>query len=526
MRKMEKKSLRSNTTLKFSLIVAITALLLAIGISPIAQTTTSTTTSSVSGQSAQSSVATSSSNVQTTVESLNTTFSIIINNLKQKGYNTTELEQTVSQMLQAIENDNYALGRAFFIKAVNIIYNLEVGNITSLQTMEQQRMQLEIMKRIQMLNQSISNMSFLTQDVRQNLTQTLNQAAQQVESGNYSVAVQLMERVMVQLREMNNELNRARVMTMLTTMAMERADKINNMTGRTLIEKNKLEEKDVVGLALKVRGLGFIEKEMKGAIEGMNVSWMYNTSEEEILKGKLGEIVIGKAKSMPETFFMPAQVMLQVAQDSLERAGKIGKQQQSEIQTLNNIISQEKDILNTSMNAAKDLMEGNTSSISILNQSLVNAQQLLSQVVSMNVSPQLQNIKQLIRNSLEFLIRDIQMIMAMQQSFMEFGKNILIKGVITEINGNNLTVLGTISPGSLVMGRGGASVHDNVVLLPTNWTVVLTNTTDIRGNLTLYAPVLVHGTIVNMTNHVVRADKLITVSSTMIEEQENESETD
>ncbi|MGC9114416.1 MAG: hypothetical protein ACP5HH_00170 [Fervidicoccaceae archaeon] len=510
---------------KLSLMVSIVALILAIGISPLAQTVTTSVTTTTTGTSIQSTQNATSSDVQAIVANLNSTFSLIINNLKEKGYNTTELEQTVAQMIQAIESGNYALGRAFFIKAVNIVYSLEVGNITAIRMMEQQRLQQEILRRIAELNQSISNMTFLTQDVRQNLTQLLSQAAQEAESGNYTAAAHLMERVMVQLRDMANALNRERVMTMLTTMAIERADKINNMTGKAIIEKKKLEEEnDIVKMALKVRGLGMIEKEMKNGIERMNVSWMSNTSDEDILKSKLADIIIGRGKSMPEMLYMPAQVLIQVAQESLSRSSKMEKQLQNEIQALNSTISQEKSILDTAIAATEKLMQGDTSALTTLNQSLSNAQQLLSQVNSMRVSPQLQNVRQLIINSLQLIIRDLEAAIKISPAIVEMENNILIKGIVVSINGNNLTVLGTISPGSLVIEKRGMEIHDNVILLPTNWTVILSNSTEVRGQLTLYAPVLVHGTISNMTGHIVSANKILTINSTLIEEQENETD--
>jgi len=493
-------------------------LILLIGIAPSsAQSLTATSTTSPS-QSTQNPSA-ESSNIQTIVESLNSTFTAVINELKNKGYNTTELEQTVSEMLQAISEGNFALGRALFIRAVNNIYSLEVGNATQLRIMEQQRLQQDILERIQDLNQSISNMTFLSQDVRSNLTQLLSEAAQQAQSGNYSAASQLMEKVMVQLRDMTNALNRERVRAMLTTMAIERADKLSNLTGKPFIDEEKLiNDSDVKDLALKVRGLGLIEREMRGAVENMNISWMWNTSDEDILKGKLGDIVEGKAKGLTGDFFAQPLLLLQIAEESLNRNGKMAAQLQDYIQELNSTIVQEKQIINDSVNAVSKLMSGDSSSIEALNQNLNSAQQLLSQLEAMKVPPQLQNVRQLLMNSLEWLIRDLNLVLAMQQGLASWGKSVLLKGIIVGIEGNNLTVLAAISPGSLIMPMGAAH---SMVLIPTNWTVVMGNFTEISGDLTLYAPVLVHGTIADYMNHVVTANKVLTINSTITEEQEN-----
>ncbi|MEM3491310.1 MAG: hypothetical protein QXO53_04610, partial [Fervidicoccaceae archaeon] len=241
------------------------SLLLVILVSPLsgiayaASTATSTTSPITTTQSS------SQDTVQLSIESINNTFSIIISKLKEQGYNTTQLEQTVSQMIQAIQSGNYALGRSLFIKAVDYVYKLEAGTLIYNQTELMLRVQQQIQNRIAELNQSISNMTFLSSEVRTNLTQMLQQASQLLQSGNYSGAAMLMERVMVQLREMSNALNRERVMTMLTTMAIERANEINNLSGRQIIDERKLElnESEITKLALKVRGLGMIEREVK-----------------------------------------------------------------------------------------------------------------------------------------------------------------------------------------------------------------------------------------------------------------------
>jgi len=464
--------------------------ILLIGVVPsYAQSVENTSTTS-SSQSTQSPSA-ESSNIQAIVESLNSTFTAVINELKNKGYNTTELEQTVSKMLQAISEGNFALGRAMFIKAVNEIYRLEAGNTTQLQIEQEQKMKQELMDRIQSLSQSISNMTFLSQDVISNLTQMLNEAAQDVQNGNYSTAVQIMKNVMKQVRDMTNELNKERVRAMLTAMAIERADKLNKLTGKPFVDKEKLtNDTDVKDLALKVRGLGLIEREMSNA------------------KGLTGE------------FFAQAQLLLQIAEESLNRNGKMAAQLRDYIQNLNSTIVQEKQLINDSVNAVSKLISGDSSSIATLNQNLNSAQQLLSQLEAMKVPPQLQNVKQLLMNSLEWLIRDLKLVLTRQNSHGLIEKNVLLNGIIVGIDGNTLTVIGTASPWSLITPMGAKRDIDAIL---TNWTVIITNFTKISGELTLYAPVLVHGTIADYTNHVVIADIVLTIKSTITEEQESGS---
>ncbi|MEM3253711.1 MAG: hypothetical protein QW765_01395 [Fervidicoccaceae archaeon] len=502
------------------------SLLLVILVSPLsgiayaASTATSTTSPITTTQSS------SQDTVQLSIESINNTFSIIISKLKEQGYNTTQLEQTVSQMIQAIQSGNYALGRSLFIKAVDYVYKLEAGTLIYNQTELMLRVQQQIQNRIAELNQSISNMTFLSSEVRTNLTQMLQQASQLLQSGNYSGAAMLMERVMVQLREMSNALNRERVMTMLTTMAIERANEINNLSGRQIIDERKLElnESEITKLALKVRGLGMIEREVKGSFANMNISWVLNTSDEDVFKHQMGDVMIGKAKELPEMFFVTSSVLLRTAEASLERTGKMNKDMQSYIQSLQDMIQQEKAIINQSISAATGLMEGNASSISIINQSITQAQQLLSQVNNMKVPQQLQNVKALIVNSLQQLIRELTSLQRISTSLEMLSKNVLLKGIVLEINGNNLTVLGVISPGSLVMGgyMNGIYNKQSIVMLPTNWTIVVTNTTKISGELSTYAPIKVQGVIVDSVNHVIYASKIFTINNTLAEESVNE----
>lgn len=528
----EGKMIRLKGKTKVSMIIALIALILSLGIYPIAQSSTDTssttvTTSNATATSTSTQQSTSSQDAQTVAENLQSTFAAVISDLKEKGYNTTELEQTVQNMVLAIENGNYALGRAYFIKAVNLVYSLEVGKSLFNQTQIMQRTQEEIMRRITELNQSISNMSFLSADVRSNLTQQLNLAMQLVQNGNYSAAVQYMEKVMVQLRDMANSLNRERVRTMLIERAMNRADEINGIFGIGVVDKNKLNESNesIMDLALKARGLGVMKKYLDEDLESMNASWIANNFDEGSFKGKLGNAMIGKAKSMPEQMFAPSSILLQIAEENLQKLSKFGRGNlETYANQLQGIIDNEKSLINASSDAVSKLMQGDVSALSVINQSKASAQALIEQVNSLSVPGELQSVKTLIARSLQLFIDELNAVQRVSSELSGISKNILIKGIVLDVNGQNLTVLGVFSPGSLVMGgqRFGTISTHHIVLLPTNWTVILTNSTQVSGQITVYAPVLVHGSVVDAANHVVKADKIFTNNATIEETEEGQ----
>ncbi len=417
--------------------------------------------------------------------------------LKYKGINTTNLDEIIQEIEQAVQNQETITARNMIMEAFRLINQIRMQQALDNTTITNV-LKNRVTAMIKVMEQNIGESKVLTIQQRTQLMNLLEEVKTLANQGRYREALQLLNEIGKQYRDMCMQAKKESIMNMLMNRIRLEAEAINETLWEISLQNNTI-----------IKLLNATDNQMPNNIMNMIkrmkalelVTGDLNTTRNKITEmfAKIGitdksmakEIILRIIKR-PQIMIFTPEIALKYSELIIETIKHNPKATES-ITLLEDYINKTRELIEEADQGFILIMNGNVEEgRQVLENVKNNAEALKNEVESLDITMVCKPIKRTISISLELLINNIERTL----SFLEEITNrnvIIVKGVVLEkTNETTLIVWGNLYTIDIVPGE--RPVLGNAMLpVPVTWTVYINENTTVKGDTEESSPVIVIG---------------------------------